>query len=206
MLFFRNTLSLEEASVGLRSALVDAGWTLTMHRGSAMIRSFSGCNGDCAQGRFYAVVKLERNGAVTTTMRMATPGEFGRKVPLRGECAPVALARPGGRDAASRFAPVFSADLDRDGRLDGFVPRTSTVEDGDEAPEVVWDVVVTRGECGHVVGTLWGIPIDSEFAPLGTRGLADLILVSRREIDGKRRRVIEQISFNGKRYAVTATY
>ncbi len=177
-----------------------------MNRGSAMTRSFSGCNGDCAEGRFYATVKLERNGSVTTTMRMATAGEFGRPVPLPGSCVPLALARPGPEDASSRFGPAFSGDFDRDGSLDGFVPRASQPEDGKGAPEVVWDVVVTRGDCGHVVGTLWGVPIDTVFAPLGPRGLVNLILVTPREVDGKRRRVIEELQFTGKRYEITAQY
>lgn len=206
VLFFRNSLSLEEASVELRAALRSAGWTLTMSRGSAMTRSFSGCSDDCAEGRFYATVELERNGSVSTTMRMATAGEFGRRVPLPGSCEPLPLARPGTADASSRFGPVFTTDLDRDGSLDGFAPRLSVPKDGEDAPEVVWDIVVTRGNCGHVVGTLWGVPIDTEFAPLGPRGLANLILVSRREVDGKRRRVIEELKFNGKRYEITAQY
>ena len=131
---------------------------------------------------------------------MIGPAEFSRRVRLPGGCETVALARELELQRGVRVQPVRDVDLDRDGRLDAFVPRLGDVMPGETEPRVVWDALVMRDGCGHRVGTFTEVPYDDHFAVVGPRGLLDLTVRSRKTIDGKAVRVVERMRFTGVRY------
>jgi hypothetical protein len=201
VLFFRFSGSLDEATASLLVALEEDGWELREHHGAGRIRSLTGCVKDCETERFYVVVKQELVGNVHAIVRMIGPAEFSRRVRLPGGCETVALARELELQRGVRVQPVRDVDLDRDGRLDAFVPRLGDVVlPGETQPRVVWDALVMRDGCGHDVGTFTEVPYDDHFAVVGPRGLLDLTVRSRKVIDGKTVRVVERMRFSGTRY------
>lgn len=89
-------------------------------------------------------------------------------------------------------------DLDGDGVPDPFVAHPSFCGSGG----CVWQLYVSRGGCAHWVGDLFGIwplPRDGR-----TQGLADLEVAARNGCAGAAR-TESRASFDGARYAVTAT-
>ncbi|MBV1858306.1 MAG: hypothetical protein KUG77_07830, partial [Nannocystaceae bacterium] len=140
VLFFRHTGPFESAFSGLVSDLTTGGWQILDSKGSLYSQSISGCGVSCDEVRFYAVTR--RMGPISETLlRVSGPSENRPQVELEGVCVSVPLAKRK-LDPASRYGPVFDVDLDRDGRLDGYVPRF-------DGAAVVWDVYVMRGSCGH---------------------------------------------------------
>jgi hypothetical protein len=136
---------------------------------------------------------------------MIGPAEFTRRVRLPAGCEPVALARELELHRSVGVQPVRDVDLDRDGRLDAFVPRVGTeVLPGETQPRVVWDALVMRDGCGHTVGTFTEVPYDDHFAAVGPRGLVDLTVRSRKAIDGRAVRVVERMRFTGARYVASS--
>jgi hypothetical protein len=193
VLFFRVGGSLDEATAVVLQALQAEGWPLLEHHGAGRVRVVTGCAPDCGGDRFYLVIRQELVGRVHAILRMIAPGEFTQEVPLPEGCESVALARD---LALGRVQPVRDVDLDRDGRLDAFVPRRGDeVLPGETEPRVVWDALVMRGGCGHRVGTFSAVPYDDHFAPVGPHGLIDLTVRS----DGE----VVRMRFTGTQYVVS---
>lgn len=216
VLFFRHSAPLEAAWTDVLTNLRTAGWEFVDHRASGRVWSVSACHPDCDARRFYAVARELRGTTVGVVVRVIEPGEFNRRVRLPGECVRVAI---GHRDAGHRSAsymPIFSVDLDRDGRLDAFVPRPRPAQDVEvlahglehgiaaiSGGAVVWDAYVMRGACGHRVGTFDAVPDEEHFAPPGRRGLIDLRApVFDKDEEGDVRRVSRAYWFDGQRYRV----
>jgi len=128
-----------------------------------------------------------------TLLRVSSPHEIRPPLKLQGACVPVELATTQ-LDEAARYAPIYDVDLDRDGRLDGYVPRF----DGEA---VVWDAYVMRGGCGHAVGTFPRPPADPHTTEMGESGLVDLT-VSELAVDehGREHKVPVTYRFDGTRY------
>ena len=185
MLFFRHSLSLEAAWRDVLTSLEADGWSLNEGSGSGRIFNVSACRPDCDTLRLYAVAR-EESGTSTITLRVIEPGEFDRRVRLPGRCEGVTLDPVDPQSRLAAYMPVHMVDLDRDGRLDVFLPRPREQTqklpiptEGDlpaslPGVEVQWDAYVMRGECGHFVGTFDGLPEEEHFAPPGRKGLVDL--------------------------------
>jgi hypothetical protein len=192
VLFFRHTGPYESAFSGFVSDLTQGGWQILDSKGSLYSQSISGCGVNCDALRFYAVTR--RTGPVSETLlRVSGPGENRPQVELEGICVSLPLLKPR-LDPASRYGPLFDVDLDRDGYLDGYVPRFDGVE-------VVWDVYVMRGSCGYRVGTLPRLPADPHTTELGSSGLVDLTVAEPSiDPDGRRRKTPVTYRFDGARY------
>jgi hypothetical protein len=198
VLFVRFRSSLDEATRSLLHALSAERWRLLEHHGAGRLRTISGCAPDCDDARFYVVLRQELAGRVYAILRLTGPGESTRRVRLPEACQPVALAQDLELHRDGGVQPVRVVDLDRDGRLDAFVPRRVTT---DAESRVVWDALVMRDGCGHRVGTFTDVPYDDHFAPVGPHGLIDLTVRSRQP-DGER--VVERMQFTGTRYVVSS--
>lgn len=192
VLFFRHTGPYESAFSGLVSDLTAGGWQILDSKGSLYSQSISGCGVNCDELRFYAVTR--RMGPISETLlRVSGPTENRSRVPLEGICVSVPLAKRK-LDPASRYGPLFDVDLDRDGYLDGYVPRFDGVA-------VVWDAYVMRGSCGHRVGTFPKLPADPHTTELGPTGLVDLTVAEPSiDKDGRRRKTPVTYRFDGARY------
>lgn len=201
VVFFRAGGSLDDVTAALLEALTSDGWLLREHHGSGQVRAIAGCVIDCTRERFYAVVRQEIAGNVHAIVRTIGPGEFSRRVRLPEGCARVELARDPELHRGVGVQPVRDVDLDRDGRLDAFVPRLGDeVLPGETHPRVVWDAMVMREDCWHTVGTFTEVPYDDHFATAAPRGLIDLTVRSRKVEGGAVVRVVEELRFTGARY------
>ncbi len=204
VLFFRPSGSLDEATAAVLQALREGGWRLLDHHGAGRVRTLSGCAPDCDGERFYLVIRQELVGRVHAILRLIAPSERAKEVTLPEACEPIALAEDLALHRGGGVQPVRDVDLDRDGRLDAFVPRrTDEVLPGDTQPQVVWDALVMRDGCGHRVGTFTAVPYDDHFAPVGPHGLIDLTVRSRKTTDGQVVREVERYRFTGAQYVVS---
>lgn len=192
VLFFRHTGLFESVFSDLVSDLTAGGWQILDSKGSLYSQSISGCGVNCDELRFYAVTR--RMGPISQTLlRVSGPDENRPQVELEGSCVSVSIAKRR-LDPASRYGPLFDVDLDRDGRLDGYVPRFDGVN-------VVWDAYVMRGSCGHRVGTFSILPADPHTTVLGPTGLVNLTFAEA-EVgeDGRHRKVPVTYRFDGVQY------
>ena len=202
VLFFRPSGSLDEATAAVLQALQGEGWPLLDHHGAGPVRALSGCAPDCDRERFYLVIRQELVGRVHAILRIIGPDELAQQVELPDGCEVVALADDLALHRGGGVQPVRDVDLDRDGRLDAFVPRRGDeVLPGETEPQIVWDALVMRDGCGHRVGTFTEVPYDDHFAPVGPHGLIDLTVRSRKAKDGEVVREVERMRFTGERYA-----
>lgn len=192
VLFLRHRGPFESSFAGLTRDLVAGGWQVLDVKGNVFSQAMAGCGQSCDDVRFYAVTR--RVGPVSETLlRISSPAEHGPPLELTGPCTPVAVARPE-LDAASRYAPIYDVDLDRDGRLDAYVPRA-------EGEDVVWDAYVMRGACGVRVGTFTRLPADPHTTAMGDSGLVDLTMAETIvDEDGRNRQIPITFRFDGTRY------
>ena len=192
MSFYRHTAPLEQVFADLVEDLTVGGWTIKDTKGSLYARAMAGCGSTCDELRFYAVTR--RFGGVSETiLRVTGPADIQPSVPLKGACEPVPISAET-FDEASRYAPVYDVDLDRDGQLDVYVPRWN-------GSKVVWDARVMRGTCGHLVGTFPRLPADPHTSKLSSAVLVDLTVSLEVELDnGRRRKVPVTYSFDGSNY------
>ncbi len=190
--FYRHTAPLEQVFADLVEDLTVGGWTIKDTKGSLYARAMAGCGSTCDELRFYAVTR--RFGGVSETiLRVTGPADIQPSVPLKGACEPVPISAET-FDEASRYAPVYDVDLDRDGQLDVYVPRWN-------GSKVVWDARVMRGTCGHLVGTFPRLPADPHTSKLSSAVLVDLTVSLEVELDnGRRRKVPVTYSFDGSNY------
>lgn len=200
VLFFRHSGPFESAFSDLTRDLTAGGWQILDVKGNVYSQAMSGCGPTCDDLRFYAVTR--RKGPKSDTLlRISSPTEHRPTVQFSGVCTPIAVARPE-LDAASRFAPIYDVDLDRDGRLDVYVPRIPEEgeAEGDE-DGVVWDAYVMRGACGYRVGTFVRLPAEPHTTEMGEAGLVDLTMAETSvDEDGRRRQRPVTFHFDGTRY------
>lgn len=192
VLFFRHTGPFQSAFSGLVADLSAGGWQILDAKGTVHSQSLSGCGPDCDELRFYAVTR--RVGYRSETLlRVYSPDEIRPPLELSTPCVPVMLSLEE-LDASSRYAPIYDVDLDRDGRLDVYVPRL-------EGEDVVWDAHVMRGGCGHHVGTFVRLPADPHTTEMGPEGLVPLTVAEPQvDEDGRERKVPVTYRFNGTAY------
>jgi hypothetical protein len=201
VLFFRHPLPLDAAFEDVFGRMAAAGWSFSDERGAGNVRTFSACPTDCEQQRLYVIMKEDRTGHVIAVVRWPGATEARRGLRLPGACVPIGLTEAGG------WMPVLDVDLDRDGRLDLFVPRRANPpdpsEDGEVQPraEVVWDAYVMRGDCGYAVGSFGAVPPSDHASEPGRRGLIDLAVPDRTTVDGVQQWVAEVWWFDGSKYA-----
>ncbi len=192
VVFMRHKGPFEGVVADLVTDLVDGGWQVLDAKGSLYSRSIAGCGSSCEELRFYAVTR-KLGPASETLLRVSAPTELRAPPQLTSPCEPVTLARDT-LDEASRYGPIYDVDLDRDGRLDVYVPRA-------EGDRVVWDARVMRGACGHLVGTFERLPGDPHTTKLGEDALVDLTIAEEHiDEDGRRRGVPVTYHFDGQRY------
>ncbi len=192
VLFMRHSGPFDRAFAILVQDLESGGWTIRDSRGGTYYRAISGCGESCETQRFYAVTR--RQGPTSTTLlRVTSTRELGAKPTFSTSCEPVGIALPT-LDEAARYGPVYDVDLDRDGRLDVYVPRA-------EGDDIVWDAVVMSASCGHRVGTFVRLPADPHMNLLGPGGLVDLTVSEPRvDDDGRTRRVPVTYRYDGTSY------
>lgn len=191
-MFFRHTGPFQTAFASLVEDLQTGGWQVLDAKGSLYSQSIAGCGPSCDELRFYAVTR--RIGPRSrTVLRVSFGADIQPPVQFASPCVPVALSTPV-LDEASRYSPVYDVDLDRDGRLDAYVPRF----DGED---VVWDAYAMRGACGHLVGTFPRLPADPHTTAMSSTGLVDLTVAEPRiDEDGRERRVPITYHFDGTAY------
>ena len=192
VLFLRHSGPFASAFSELVADLHAGGWQILDAKGSLYSQSISGCGRTCDELRFYAVTR--RSGPRSETLlRVSSADDIRPPVEFSTPCVPVALSTPK-IDEASRYSALYDVDLDRDGRLDAYVPRW----DGEA---VVWDAYAMRGACGHLVGTFPRLPGNPHTTQMGSTGMVDLTVAEPQvDEDGRERRVPVTYRFNGTVY------
>jgi hypothetical protein len=169
-----------------RGCRQSAAWTLAGLLVCALAASTAGCP--------------RAPSRATSTPHLEAPSDGDRAL-LPGACVePTTDARrrlgEDARDGELRVEQVL--DLDADGVPDPFVAHPSFCGSGG----CVWQLYVSRGGCAHWVGELFGIwPLPGQGRTLG---LTDLEVAARNGCAGAAR-TESRASFDGARYAVTAT-
>jgi hypothetical protein len=152
---------------------------------------------------------------------LALPPAERPAVRLPGRCRPIPAAafaidvratahgapeNPAGGSSVTRwaFATERWFDLDGDGALDAAVPEA----DAGSCPEDVrWSLWVSRGDCGHLVGTVRGSIVREQLvrAAPGEHGLPDVHTASERRRGGRDNAVSAERTyvFDGRAYVET---